>query len=257
MDKNYDTTLWARDPNGGYHLLQTSSTPISYTFSIGSISLLPYNSEPTGNTNGSSGNNVVLNFALPEAENAYQIAVNQGFSGSESEWLYSLKGQPGEQGPQGVQGPQGIQGLQGLQGSAGLGLTNKGTWVSGNTYSQGDYVFATTNKNDGGTALYAAISEDPFESTIEPENDTNNWSEVYAPQGPQGPQGIQGIQGTQGETGDNGKQGPQGLSAYQVAINNGFSGTETEWLESLKGDSGTAGQSGNSIKSISLNITKS
>jgi hypothetical protein len=32
-----------------------------------------------------------------------------------------------------------------------------------------------------------------------------------------------------------GEQGIQGISAYQVALNNGFVGTEQEWLESLKG----------------------
>ena len=31
-------------------------------------------------------------------------------------------------------------------------------------------------------------------------------------------------------------QAVQGLSAYQVAVNNGFIGTETEWLESLQGE---------------------
>lgn len=28
----------------------------------------------------------------------------------------------------------------------------------------------------------------------------------------------------------------QGKSAYQIAVQNGFQGTESEWLESLKGD---------------------
>src|SRR5699024_4550749 len=45
------------------------------------------------------------------------------------------------------------------------------------------------------------------------------------------PQGVQGVQGFRGPTGKNGKDG---LSAYQVAINNGFKGTEKEWLDSLK-----------------------
>lgn len=35
-----------------------------------------------------------------------------------------------------------------------------------------------------------------------------------------------------------GVQGIQGPSAYQVAVNNGYVGTETEWLASLKGDTG-------------------
>lgn len=47
--------------------------------------------------------------------------------------------------------------------------------------------------------------------------------------GPQGPQGIQGEQGP---------QGPQGLSAYQVAVNNGYTGSESDWIESLKGTDG-------------------
>jgi len=38
--------------------------------------------------------------------------------------------------------------------------------------------------------------------------------------------------------------GPNGLSAYQVAQTNGFSGTETEWLASLKGAKGDAGEKG-------------
>lgn len=36
-------------------------------------------------------------------------------------------------------------------------------------------------------------------------------------------------------------QGPPGLSAYQVAVANGFSGTEEEWLESLEAGAGAPG----------------
>ncbi|MBF1353901.1 MAG: collagen-like protein [Megasphaera micronuciformis] len=57
-------------------------------------------------------------------------------------------------------------------------------------------------------------------------------------QGPQGIQGEQGPQGPQGIQGEQGPQGPQGLSAYQVAVNNGFSGSESEWIKSLKGADG-------------------
>ena len=57
-------------------------------------------------------------------------------------------------------------------------------------------------------------------------------------QGPQGIQGEQGPQGPQGIQGEQGPQGPQGLSAYQVAVNNGFSGSESEGIKSLKGADG-------------------
>ena len=40
-------------------------------------------------------------------------------------------------------------------------------------------------------------------------------------------------------------KGEQGLSAYQIAVNHGFSGTESDWLSSLKGDSGYTPYIGN------------
>lgn len=53
--------------------------------------------------------------------------------------------------------------------------------------------------------------------------------------GSQGPQGEQGIQGEKGETGAN---GTDGKSAYEIAVENGYTGTKAEWLESLKGKQG-------------------
>ena len=40
-----------------------------------------------------------------------------------------------------------------------------------------------------------------------------------------------------------GGSGTAGKSAYEIAVQNGFVGTETEWLESLKGEQGEAGRS--------------
>lgn len=44
--------------------------------------------------------------------------------------------------------------------------------------------------------------------------------------------------------GGSGPMGPQGYSAYEVAIQNGFSGTESEWLASLVGPEGPQGEPG-------------
>ena len=44
-----------------------------------------------------------------------------------------------------------------------------------------------------------------------------------------------------GELGGGGGSGAAGKSAYEIAVDNGFVGTETEWLESLKGAEGTNG----------------
>lgn len=46
--------------------------------------------------------------------------------------------------------------------------------------------------------------------------------------------------------------GPRGKSAYEVAVKNGFEGTEQEWLDSLKG-SGNGSGDNNVIESISVN----
>lgn len=44
--------------------------------------------------------------------------------------------------------------------------------------------------------------------------------------------------------GGGGTQGPPGASAYDVAVANGFVGSEQEWLDSLKGAKGDKGDTG-------------
>jgi hypothetical protein len=55
------------------------------------------------------------------------------------------------------------------------------------------------------------------------------------------PYALFSANGTPGPTGPQGVAGTPGPSAYQVAVANGFSGTETQWLLSLQGLSGPAG----------------
>lgn len=56
--------------------------------------------------------------------------------------------------------------------------------------------------------------------------------------GPQGEQGEQGPAGPMGPSGPSGPAGADGASAYQVAVDNGFVGTEEQWLASLEGGAG-------------------
>lgn len=79
------------------------------------------------------GTAFVENVGQPGAEgpSAYEVAVDNGFVGTEAEWLLSLVGPTGPKGdtgdtgatgptgPEGPQGPQGIQGIQGIQGETG------------------------------------------------------------------------------------------------------------------------------------------
>ena len=52
------------------------------------------------------------------------------------------------------------------------------------------------------------------------------------------------LMGPQGDPGPKGDQGADGRSAYQIAVQNGFEGTEQEWLASLKGPKGDKGDMG-------------
>lgn len=52
-------------------------------------------------------------------------------------------------------------------------------------------------------------------------------------QGETGAQGIQGIQGEKGETGAQGAKGDTGKTAYEYAVDGGYTGTEAEFAEKL------------------------
>lgn len=147
---------------------------------------------------------------------AYQIWLNAGNTGTQTQFLASL------QGPQGVQGPAGANGIDGATGSQGpIGLTG----ASGPQGIQGVAGVNGTNGIDG-------------------------------PTGPQGPQGIAGINGTngidgavgpqgiQGIAGVNGTNGVDGLSAYQIWLNAGNTGTQAQFLASLQGATGQQGLTG-------------
>lgn len=50
---------------------------------------------------------------------AYQVAVAKGFTGTEAEWLLSLKGAKGDTGAAGARGDTGLQGIPGANGTPG------------------------------------------------------------------------------------------------------------------------------------------
>ena len=56
--------------------------------------------------------------------------------------------------------------------------------------------------------------------------------------GKNGADGVPGHNGADGKNGVDGINGSDGKSAYIIAVEHGFSGTENEWLQSLKGKDG-------------------
>lgn len=59
-----------------------------------------------------------------------------------------------------------------------------------------------------------------------------------------GKDGVDGAPGQDGIDGQDGINGADGKSAYIIAVEHGFTGTETEWLASLKGADGKDGADG-------------
>lgn len=248
---------------------------------------------------------------------AYQSAVQKGFVGTEEQWLQSLKGEKGEKGDRGDPGANGTNGLsayeiavingfigseeewlQSLQGTAGLNGASayESAVAAGFTGSEVEWL-STLNGADGVDGVDGTngtdgviVSEFPPENPIDglrwvsladgseytwiidPETSIGQWVEA-APEvwgkaaqtvyemaladgfvgtqtewlqslkgrdgvdGINGVDGLNGTNGIDGINGTNGVDGADGLSAYEIAVNNGFVGTEEQWLESLSGGS--------------------
>lgn len=65
------------------------------------------------------GKDIIMPIVNGAGKSAYAIAVAHGYTGTESEWLESLRGPKGVQGDVGPEGPRGPRGEQGPQGEAG------------------------------------------------------------------------------------------------------------------------------------------
>jgi hypothetical protein len=89
-------------------------------------------------------------------------------------------------------------------------------------------------------------------------------STVPGPKGDKGDTGdpgadstVPGPKGDAGDAGADGSDGDDGLSAYEIAVANGFVGTEAAWLLSLKGvkgDTGDAGANGSDANVTNANV---
>lgn len=126
---------------------------------------------------------------------------NQPFTYVPYAFYAANSGTPGTPGPAGPQGIQGIQGVAGPIGPAGVAGSIGATGPAGPQGIQG----------------------------------------IQGATGATGPQGLIGVTGPAGPQGVAGSIGANGLSAYQVAVANGFNGTQTQWLASLVGPQGIQG----------------
>lgn len=142
------------------------------------------------------------------------------------------------QGPAGKNGRDGVDGQPGKDGQNGITPhidTATGNWFVGST--------DTGIKAQGPQGIQGIPGKDG-------RNGINGKDGDRGPQGIPGEQGEPGVPGTNGKDGIDGKDGQpgrdgtDGKSAYQIWLDNGHSGTETDFLNSLKGAKGDPGQNG-------------
>ncbi|KXZ22474.1 hypothetical protein AXI58_09875 [Bacillus nakamurai] len=62
----------------------------------------------------------MVNVSIVTGKSAYDIAVDNGFSGTVEEWLASLKGEKGSTGATGAKGDKGDTGATGARGATGV-----------------------------------------------------------------------------------------------------------------------------------------
>ena len=165
------------------------------------------------------------------------------------------QGQTGATGPQGIQGEQGIQGAQGPIGVTGPSGQDGANGIDGVDGAQGQELERT---GPAGLLRGEQGVQGPIGLTglTGPQGDQGEDSTVPGPSGPQGetgpagatgvagPTGPPGSQGAPGNDGIDGENGEDGLSAYEIWINAGNTGSEADFLASLTGPAGADGVDG-------------
>lgn len=182
-----------------------------------------------------------------------------------------IQGVAGAQGPKGDQGAQGIQGPAGPQGPAGAQGPTGAQGPAGAPGKDGTSLYIEDIYPTLAALRNAIPAGNDKMYMVEADRECYIWSEIASdwvsvgklqgPEGPQGPEGKQGVQGPKGDTGAQGPQGEQGIqgvqgaqgaigpegprgpagvkgtdgkSAYQTAVEAGYSGTETAFNTALK-----------------------
>lgn len=171
---------------------------------------------------------------------AYEVAKENGFTGTQAQWLASLVGPQGAKGDKGDKGDTGAAGAKGDKGEKGDTGATGPQGPKGDTGAAGAKG-ATGATGANGLSAYQVAVANGFSGT------ESAWlaSLVGATgargpqgiQGPQGPTGATGPQGLKGDTGATGATGPQGLQGPQ-----GIQGPKGD--KGDKGDKGATGATG-------------
>lgn len=210
----------------------------------GNISLWTLTDKPTRRW-------VDIGVAGPAGASAYQIWLDAGNTGTVADYLASLKGAKGDQGDVGPDGKSAYQLWLALPGNAGkteaeFFASLKG--AKGDAAAAFEIVDQLANVSElprpgnpteayyVGKDLYVWFTlKDDYENLGS--LDGASAYQIWLSLGNTGTETdfINSLKGTNGTNGTDGTNGTNGKSAYELAVEGGFVGTEPEWLASLKG----------------------
>ena len=142
-----------------------------------------------------------------DGKSAYQIAVEQGYQGSESDWLSSLKGDKGNTGAKGNPGQDGAEGKSAYAIAVEHGYeASEDEWLLSLKGEKGD----TGERGEkGDTGLQGERGE---------KGETGQQGE-QGPKGEKGDPGNRGLQGVPGEKGEKGDAGVAGKDDFSPIAN--------------------------------------
>lgn len=183
-----------------------------------------------------------------DGKSAYEIWLEIGNSGTETDFFNSLKGEKGDTGERGLQG---IQGEKGDKGSTGAKGSKGDTGERGLQGVQGE-------KGDRGEV--GADGKSAYQIWLEQGNSGTESDFFNSLKGAKGDKGDKGEKGDIGAKGDVGEQGIQGIqgedgkSAYEVWLELGNKGSEADFLKSLKGEKGDTGNATTETAELSARL---
>ena len=236
-DGSAKTLIVSLDPSGqASHFIEISNQPFTYVpFALYAAHTGVAGTQGPAGNNGLDGKTVLNGTTNPIASlgtngDFYINSASSSLFGPKTNGIWG-SGVP-LVGPQGIQGPQGIAGANGANGSNGLSAYQ--IWLNaGNTGTEAQ--FLTTLR--GATGAQGPQGIQGVQGAI-------GLTGATGPQGIQGVAGQTGATGPQGTNGPNGTNGNNGLSAYQIWINAGNTGTEAQFLTALRGATGAQGIQG-------------
>lgn len=163
-----------------------------------------------------------------DGKSAYELAVDNGYQGTEQQWLASLKGNEGKKGDTITC----IYGNNNLSDWASDFIFNN-TEGKASCLITGDFGYNWVTQHNTSYNYVGTVHKGDIVS-VYASNDRDLVIECN----------ILGPAGQDGSNGTNGQDGIDGKSAYEIAQDNGYEGSEQQWLVSLQGSDGSDGQDG-------------